>query len=172
MFLSALRASARQGLQGTRDTIPGLCKVVDCSPALHVAVALRWLACWHSRCAKTIDPGSKGCASHTRPGWPSDGWPDGALRSGRKGTAQLNINGLAAQWLHAVSTNRLKAHCMQQLTLGLQPNVGMLCLMNGLGAHRITEGGLAILRSTSINALTLVVLLASLRSITGARHGG
>jgi len=42
---------------------------------------------------------------------------------------------------------------MQQLTLGLQPNVGMLCLMNGLGAHRITEGGLAILRSTSINAL-------------------
>ena len=68
MFLSALRAAARQGPQGTRDTIPGLCKVVDCSPALHVAVALRWLACWHSRCARTIDPGSKGCASHTRPG--------------------------------------------------------------------------------------------------------
>lgn len=68
MFLSALRAAARQGLRGTRDTIPVLCKVVDCSPALHVAVALRWLACWHSRCARTIDPGSKGCASHTRPG--------------------------------------------------------------------------------------------------------
>jgi len=61
---------------------------------------------------------------------------------------------------------------MQQLTLGLQPIVGMLCLMNGLGAHRISEGGLAILRSTSISALTLVVLLASLRSVTGARHGG
>ncbi|MGE0113037.1 MAG: hypothetical protein AB7S73_15880 [Aquabacterium sp.] len=61
---------------------------------------------------------------------------------------------------------------MQQLTLGLQPNVGMLCLMNGLGAHRITEGGLAILRSTSNNALTLIVLLASLRSVTGARHSG
>jgi hypothetical protein len=94
------------------------------------------------------------------------------LLSGRKGTAQLNVNGLAAQWIHAVSTNRLKAHCMQQLTLGLQPNVGMLCLMNGLGAHRITEGGLAILRSTSNNALTLIVLLASLRSVTGARHSG
>ncbi|MFZ5525308.1 MAG: hypothetical protein ACOZE7_01500 [Pseudomonadota bacterium] len=61
---------------------------------------------------------------------------------------------------------------MQQLTLGLQPNVGMLCLMNGLGAHRITEGGLATHRSTLINALTLVVLLASLRSVTGARHSG
>lgn len=105
-------------------------------------------------------------------GWPSDGWPDGALRSGRKGTAQLNVIGLGAQWIHAVRTNRLKAHCMQQLTLGLQPNVGMLCLMNGLGAHRITEGGLAILRSTSINTLTLIALLASLRSITGACHGG
>jgi hypothetical protein len=94
------------------------------------------------------------------------------LRSGRKGTAQLNVNGLGAQWIHAVSKNRLKAHCTQQLTIGSQPIVGMLCLMNGLGAHRITEGGLAILRSTSINALTLIVLLASLRSITGARHGG
>jgi hypothetical protein len=61
---------------------------------------------------------------------------------------------------------------MQQLTLGLQANVSMLCLMSGLGAHRITEGGLAILRSTSINALTLIVLLASLRSVTGERHGG
>lgn len=61
---------------------------------------------------------------------------------------------------------------MQQLTLGLQPNVGMLCLMSGLGAHRITEGGLAILRSTSINDFALIVLLASLRSVTGARHGG
>jgi hypothetical protein len=172
VFLSAPHAAARWGLQGTRDTTPGLCKVVDCLPALHVAVALRWLACWHSSFAGTIDPGSEGCASHTRPGRPSDGWPDGALRSGRKGTAQLNVNGLAAQWIHAVSTNRLKAHCTQQLTLGSQPNVGMLCLMNGLGAHRITEGGLAILRSTSINALTLVVLLASLRSVTGARHGG
>jgi hypothetical protein len=61
---------------------------------------------------------------------------------------------------------------MKQLTTGLQPIANMLCLMNGLGALRITEGGLAILRSTSINALTLIVLLASLRSITGARHGG
>ncbi|MBI3382891.1 MAG: hypothetical protein HY019_12875 [Aquabacterium sp.] len=61
---------------------------------------------------------------------------------------------------------------MQQLTTGSQPIVGMLCPINGLGAHRITEGGLAILRSTSINALTLIDLLASLRSITGARHGG
>lgn len=58
------------------------------------------------------------------------------------------------------------------MSMGLRPSGFMLCLMNGLGAHRITEGGLAILRSTSINALTLVVLLASLRSVTGAHHGG
>lgn len=55
---------------------------------------------------------------------------------------------------------------MQQLTLGLQPNVGMLCLMNGLGAHRITEGGLAILRSTSINVLDV----GRFAGITVQRH--
>ena len=141
---------------------------------------LRCTSLWHcaglpvgiARCAGTIDPGSKECVFHTRPGWPSDGWPDGALRSGRKGTAQLNVNGLGAQWIHAVSTNRLKAQCMQQLTLGLQPNVGMLCLMNGLGpigSLKVVWPSFDPLRSTP---LTLVVLLASLRSITGARHGG
>lgn len=139
-----------------------------------LTACLRCTSLWHcaglpvgiARCAGTIDPGSKGCAPHTRPGWPSDGWPDGALRSGRKGTAQLNVNGLAAQWIHAVSTNRLKTHCMQQLTLGLQPNVGMLCLMSGLRAHRITEDGLAILRSTSINALDV----DRFAGITAQRH--
>jgi hypothetical protein len=126
-----------------------------------------WTACmrctslWHcaglpvgiARCAGTIDPGSKGCASHTRPGWPSDGWPDGALRSGRKGTAQLNANGLGAYWIHAVSTHRLKACAMQRLTPGSRPIANMLCLRTGLGAHRIVEGGQAIPRSASINTL-------------------
>jgi len=68
VFLSALRAAARQGLQGTRDTTPGLCKVVDCLPALHVAVALRWLASRHSPMRRDHWPRVQGvrCFTHVQ----------------------------------------------------------------------------------------------------------
>jgi hypothetical protein len=47
--------------------------------------------------------------------------------------------------------NGFGTHAAQQLTMSCQPNVNLLCLVSGLGAHKVGEGGLAILRSASVN---------------------